>query len=161
MAEILLFDFYEESVVERWANIASIPFLVLLLIVLTQDRWRSSLKEGRERIMQTIKYVFKGVIGTWLFYYFILIPSISGTLLLINYYIGGQKSVKISGIVTGKTAISMQRGAKYELEILTETGKLVLETNGIAIKPYEVGSSFEEALEKGSLGLLTKRKTNR
>lgn len=161
MAESFLFDFYQESTAERWANIASIPFLTLLLIILTRDRWKSSLKEGNKRLVQTIKYAGEGIIGTWLFYYFLLVPAISGTLLLFNAYVGEQSSFQVTGTVIDKTAFSMQRGAKYELQILTETGELTLESNGIATKPYEVGSRFELTLERGSLGLVTKRKTNR
>ena len=161
MAESFLFDFYQESTAERWANIASIPFLTLLLIILIRDRWKSSLKEGNERLVQTIKYAGGGIIGTWLFYYFLFVPAISGALLLFNSYVGEQNNIQVKGTVVDKTEFSMQRGAKYELQIQTESDELTFESNGIATKPYEVGSHFDLTLERGSLGLVTKRKINR
>lgn len=162
IADSILFDFYQESTANKWANFGSIPILIYLLVTLIKDRWKSSLKEGKERIMQTIKYAFGGGIAFGLLYVVFLTPAISSSILLVNFYIGEQTDKQVVGVIEKKTAFSMQRGGKYELLIkVNNEQSLALETNGKAIKNYDLGDTFNESMKIGSLGLLTKIKTNR
>lgn len=159
IADSFLFDFYEQSKAKLWANIAAIPFLIFLLILLIRNHWTWSLKEGRDKVLDTIRNAAGGAAGIWLFYYFLLMPAISGGLLLFNAYVGQQSEVLVTGVVTENTSISMQRAVQHQLHIRTKDGDITLETNSIIVDQYEVGSLFEQTMENGSLGWLTLRKT--
>ncbi len=161
ITEGILLDFYQETPADHWATLGSIPVLIYLSFIFVRKRWRTSPEKGGNKILDSIIYTWSVVISVCAIYYFLIMPAISGTIVLVNAYIGQQKVEKITGIVTEITAVSMQRSAKYELRIETNSGELILETNGIVVQQYEVGEAFKEELMRGSLGLFVKHKTTR
>lgn len=153
IAEGFLFDYYEQSRANEWSYIASIPILLYLFISFLTQQWKYSLKEGKERVIQAIKHAVSGVATLGILHYFILTPILSGSLLIINSHLGTQKTERITGVV--------KRAWEYGLRIQTKEGYLIVETNGVAIKKYGVGSTFDELMQVGSLGLLTQTRATK
>jgi hypothetical protein len=148
--------YFEENTADNYALYGAIPILVLVAIFLFADRYNHSIKDNR--LFDAIKYTLGGLFSIGLLYYFILVPVISGTIILTNDILGAKENILVTGVVVDKLEIDGAKLSEYELTIKTNLKTITWDTNKIETSKYKIGDNFNMEMRKGLWGLLTKEK---
>lgn len=158
LAERFLLDFYQETVADKWALYGIIPVLLFAFVYLVWHKISKQSKNQNREIVRSIIYatIITTIIGA--IYIFQISVVISGSIILLNTLSGQNSKVVINGTVIEKSFLSEKDGKFQRIKILVDGDILVLNTNSVSAMNYEKGSYFNEELERGALGLLTKCK---
>jgi hypothetical protein len=145
--------YFEENIADKYALYGAIPIMIFFSFYLFMDKYKHSIKENRS--VDATKHTVSGLIGIGAFYYFILVPVISGTITMTNDLIGTGETILVKGVVVDKLEINGGKLSEIELTVNTSTKTVTWDTNIIELNKYQVGDSFEMKMKKGFWGLLT------
>nr|WKN34255.1 hypothetical protein K4G66_17900 [Tunicatimonas sp. TK19036] len=148
--------FYEEAQASQYVHYLGIPVLIYLFIALFKDKYRYCVTDNK--LWETTKHSVLGIIVLCVVYYAIIIPVVSGFIIMTDDVLPQREQLVVQGMVLDKVEIDGPEISNFELVIRTENEELILDTNGIEIDKYQIGDVFEVELKKGFWGLYSKKK---
>ncbi len=149
-------SYYEETTADCYTYYVGIPLILYVSIGFFLEKRKYSLKDNR--LWDAFKYSLSGFFGFAILYFFFVTPVLSGTILMTNDLLGGNKKKSLTGIITEISSTKSSKHGNHELTIQTADGAIILDTYAMEIEKYKLGDSFKEEMNIGCWGLWYKRR---
>jgi membrane protease YdiL (CAAX protease family) len=118
--EIVIYQYYQNSVQDKYAYLLLLPILLLTSLVAAVDESRSFSVAKNNKFWKAIKIFFGAALVLSILSHFFVVPFVSGVILFLNEKIGKQEDIFISG----KT-LAIEDDEDYSVTIFGENDKLV------------------------------------
>lgn len=116
------------------------------------------ISKSKTPIIDPIKESLSAFVGLILLYIFIVVPVLSGAIIMTDDILPKSQNVVIQGEIIEVVDIDHVKGGNYEIVVKTKSEILTFDTNVKEIKSYALGDIFTKEMKKGFWGLYSLKK---
>ena len=154
--EVMNLKLFEEERASMYVHFIGLP--VLLWTLIDELKKLRKISKSRTSIINQIKESLSAFVGLVLLYIFIVVPVLSGAIIMTDDILPKRGYVIIQGEIIDILEIEYPKGGNFEIVIKTESELLTFDTNGKEIKSYFLGANFNKEMKKGFWGLYSLKK---